>query len=60
MIMKAGDWVLYYPNDLDADTFQQVKILYWVDARHSVMVRFASGREEEVAAYKLATSFAML
>lgn len=58
--MFAGDWVLYYPNDLDADDYRQVLILYWVDARHSAMVRFPGGREEEVATYKLATSFATL
>lgn len=58
--MDAGDWVLYYPNDLDADDYRQVKILYWVDTRHSAVVRFPSGREEEVAAYKLATWFASL
>lgn len=58
--MMAGDWVLYYPDDTDADVFHQVKILFWVDARHSAMVRHASEREEEVAAYKLAVGMACL
>lgn len=57
--MDAGDWVLYYPNDLDADMFHQVRILYWVDA-HGAVIRYPDGREDEVAAYKLAMSFATL
>lgn len=61
MSMDAGNWVLYYPNDLDADDFRQVRIVFWVDAaRHSAMVRFPDGTEQEVAAYKLSPGFVCL
>lgn len=57
--VEAGQWVLYYPDDTCADTFGQVRIVAWVDARHGAVVRHPSGREEEVPAYKLSPGFVM-
>lgn len=56
--MRVGQWVLYYPDDSDMGRHYQVKIMCWVDRRHAVHVRYPSGHETEVPAYKVRADLA--